>query len=365
MNKALLEKLAWRAMENNDCLWTKCFTQKYLQGRSQWTSNAAASSSHVWKVFCKGYGSIKDGLMVDVRNGSSINFLFDSWLSIGPLAQFALIPVAYLIATINVRQFWSPLTGWNWDVLKDLLSNNILVSMFLWQIGHKKIMTNMERIRRGFASQGICPICNLGQEDIFHLLRDCRDVKDFWISVDASSFYLHFFTIVDSTEWIFTNLKSNYTQMDGQQWNIIFPLGLWYLWKKRNKVTLENTEAWKRASGVGHTISRSSTTFFLAKGCQGPAGCAGVFRDSNGDWLLGYQSALGTCTTIEAEFWGILLVLQTTNIFDESNSVTDYLAKSSVGSPLGMQILEMSYVEAHYYLQVDVVGAIWPQRFTI
>ncbi|XP_043817082.1 uncharacterized protein LOC122724918 [Manihot esculenta] len=185
----------------------------------------------------------------------------------------------------------------------------------------------MERIRRGFTPQGICPICNLGQEDIFHLLRDYRDAHNFWISIDASSFYPHFFTVVDSTEWIFANLKSNYTQIDLQQWTIIFPLGIWYLWKRRNKVifespaqnppmskhfilqqALENTEAWKRASGVGHTISRSSTTFIFwsppamgwiaintdgaAKGCPGLAGCAGVFRDSNGDWILGYQSAL-------------------------------------------------------------------------
>uniref|UniRef100_A0A2C9V8R2 RNase H type-1 domain-containing protein n=1 Tax=Manihot esculenta TaxID=3983 RepID=A0A2C9V8R2_MANES len=194
--------------------------------------------------------------------------------------------------------------------------------------------------------------------------------------------------------------------MDGQQWNIIFPLGIWYLWKRRNKVifespeqnppmskhfivqqALENTEAWIFASGVDHTISRSSTTFIswspptmgwiaintdgAVKGCPGPAGCAGVFRDSNGDWILGYQSALGTCTAIEAELWGILLGFRTAwdrgwkfvldgagrirnlvsqittlasyawevyfkHIFREANTMADCLAKSSVGGPLGM-----------------------------
>ncbi|KAG8647150.1 hypothetical protein MANES_09G048028v8 [Manihot esculenta] len=159
MNKALLGKLAWRAMENDDCLWTKCFIKKYLQGRSKWTPNAAASSSHIWKAFCKGYGSIKDGLMVDVRNGSSTNFWFDSWLSIGPLAQFALIPIDDSMATVSVRHFWSPLTGWNWDVLKDLLPDNIL--QFIQPICLSNVAANTDSLSWKWSSKVILPFAQL------------------------------------------------------------------------------------------------------------------------------------------------------------------------------------------------------------
>ncbi|XP_039047132.1 putative calcium-binding protein CML19 [Hibiscus syriacus] len=38
----------------------------------------------------------------------------------------------------------------------------------------------MERVRRHLSDSGLCPVCNLRDEDVDHLLRDCRFARDIW-----------------------------------------------------------------------------------------------------------------------------------------------------------------------------------------
>jgi hypothetical protein len=38
-----------------------------------------------------------------------------------------------------------------------------------------------------------------------------------------------------------------------------------------------------------------------------PAGCSGLFRNSDGRWNKGYSRKIGTCDTLSAEMWGIYL----------------------------------------------------------
>jgi hypothetical protein len=40
--------------------------------------------------------------------------------------------------------------------------------------------------------------------------------------------------------------------------------------------------------------------------CNNFAGCGGLLRNSNGQWLGGFSRHLGTCTAYIAELWGVL-----------------------------------------------------------
>lgn len=47
-----------------------------------------------------------------------------------------------------------------------------------------------------------------------------------------------------------------------------------------------------------------------SKSSSSVAACGGVFRDSNGNWILGFAKRLGHASPFLAELWGILLGLQ-------------------------------------------------------
>lgn len=53
---------------------------------------------------------------------------------------------------------------------------------FLCTLVHNRLLTNEEWVKRGMASDDLCPRCLDCPETIMHVLRDCEDVKEFWMS---------------------------------------------------------------------------------------------------------------------------------------------------------------------------------------
>jgi ribonuclease HI len=62
------------------------------------------------------------------------------------------------------------------------------------------------------------------------------------------------------------------------------------------------------------------------KGSLNIAGCGGLFRDSDGQWLQGYTQRIGACDALHAEMWGMYTGMQVarrqgyTNLIVESDS---------------------------------------------
>lgn len=54
------------------------------------------------------------------------------------------------------------------------------VRSFLWLVMHGRVMTNLERARRGFTIDAGCGICSDGIETIDHLLRTYPNVAGLW-----------------------------------------------------------------------------------------------------------------------------------------------------------------------------------------
>ncbi|KAK8578841.1 hypothetical protein V6N12_069185 [Hibiscus sabdariffa] len=57
------------------------------------------------------------------------------------------------------------------------------VRMFLWLVLRQRLMTNVERVRRGLSSDPSCSSCGCYSETILHILRDCPPVRSFWKSI--------------------------------------------------------------------------------------------------------------------------------------------------------------------------------------
>ena len=52
--------------------------------------------------------------------------------------------------------------------------------MFVWLVAHDRIMTNANRVKRGFARDPSCAMCGSNEEDTGHVLRDCPGAQVVW-----------------------------------------------------------------------------------------------------------------------------------------------------------------------------------------
>ncbi|CAL2261052.1 unnamed protein product [Prunus armeniaca] len=179
-----------------------------------------------------GLPTLSKGIKWRVGSGENLRFWTDNWLSCGPLQQHALT-----------------------ELTEDMLQLN-------------KLLTNVQRQRRGLTQIPNCPRCAALMETIEHLFKDCPISIAAWngIGVDFGDL-----GSLDFDDWILRNLKS------------------------KRKLS------WNRPSLGGCKInsdgSRNNTT--------GQIGVASVLRDATGAWLKGYYVNLGIGSVLEVELWAI------------------------------------------------------------
>ncbi|KAG8480532.1 hypothetical protein CXB51_024586 [Gossypium anomalum] len=147
------------------------------------------------------------------------------------------------------------------------------------QLAHKifcsrvlsRLLTNVERSRRGIGHSSECPLGGHYSKDILHALRDCPMAKEAWMLIvpteRRSSWAQHFEPFLLVTKPIATNPEFRHHFSDN--WVNLFSDG---------------------------AITRGS----------GNAAAGGVIRDRSGNWILGFTHSLGRCSPLEAKLWGIL-----------------------------------------------------------
>lgn len=66
---------------------------------------------------------------------------------------------------------------------------------FCWSLLHKKLLTNVQRVRRNFIADKSCPICNNADETFLHLFRDCPRSSAIWNEFLSPGSILNSFTL--------------------------------------------------------------------------------------------------------------------------------------------------------------------------
>lgn len=102
------------------------------------------------------------------------------------------------------------------------------IRMHLWKMAHGALVTNVFRLDRGIVDSGCCPICNIEEESIIHMSRDCVKASQVW-NLLAHNNLPHVFFVLDFQTWLFVNLKSNLV-IHGLPWVVLFGArasGLW------------------------------------------------------------------------------------------------------------------------------------------
>uniref|UniRef100_A0A2C9VBH5 Reverse transcriptase zinc-binding domain-containing protein n=1 Tax=Manihot esculenta TaxID=3983 RepID=A0A2C9VBH5_MANES len=141
----------------------------------------------------------------------------------------------------------------NWDIvikskkLGGLDSNQLIwkliwkvreterMRVFLWEVAHGKIMSNVERKMRTFTNIDTCGLCLSSAEMIFHALRDCSFTKQVWDKFEASQLNEDFYRVLIQTDCLVAmdiifgrgqdafcvvNLVKNITEILKREWDI-------------------------------------------------------------------------------------------------------------------------------------------------
>ena len=125
------------------------------------------------------------------------------------------------------------------------------VHIFGWRILRGIILLGAILIERHIGSNGACPICNQGSEDIRHLLFQCTSATELWrrlgvthiidqaLQVDRSGSVILEFILSLQDQQLAVHLELNFKQ--------VIIVGGWYLWWIWRRVTHNEAipSAWK------------------------------------------------------------------------------------------------------------------------
>ncbi|XP_019186483.1 PREDICTED: uncharacterized protein LOC109181186 [Ipomoea nil] len=404
MNISFFAKLGWRLMSGDDSLWAKVFKSKYaISNPNPLTWRPKQNMSNAWKGILRSAPVIHAGSIHQVHNGRNTLFWLDIWIGDRPLRELATYQISELASQLTVADYWSEPDGWKWDILENCLQSATLdaiaativcpegnlqdqvvwreeisgsfsvssayellsknqnttkelawdniwklkiptrIKTFLWLVRHNKVMTNTNRLKRGFTTNDNCWFCTNKAEDIEHVLRTCPKARDIWPHI------LPEFAPSQNTlpfkEWFDQGLLNIYDGRLPSSSANLFAISVWWIWKWRNDAIFNNhelplnlkiswirnqhreidsafarashpsdslnTPAWKR---VTWTIPHGDYTKINIDGSVCPqthaVGCAGIARDNSGNWIGGFTSNIGSCSPLMAEAWAALRGIQ-------------------------------------------------------
>lgn len=207
------------------------------------------------------------------------------------------------------------------------------IRVHMWKMALDALVTNRFRFKRGMTPNNLCPVCNLMEETILHVARDCREVAQAWCLLLGDSIPRTFFDN-NLLEWLSYNLK-NKRVLNGVKWSVLFGAATSSFWQARNErvfhgkvcnakelsvrakyqaLAFQQSFSDKVSScsnsrdSIG-TMKWSAPAYEFAKlNCDGAVDCygelaavGGVLRDHHGSFIFGFASASEACSIVEAE----------------------------------------------------------------
>lgn len=239
MNRALLAKLAWRLLNDEDAVWCQMVRAKYgVSFDAPLTLSYKVRASIIWRGIEWCSELLQQGLRWEVRDGERTRFWSDRWFVDYPLHTDCALQLMAEDLQLSVAAYWGAGQGWLWREVGDLLSaSNFLklsavvltdrmqrdqlhwldlngrfsvrsaymltvrssqegtwngwmliwrlrvqqrVRVFLWLLAHGRILMNSMRYRLGIAPSSACGRCGELREDVLHVIRDCQSSKEVW-----------------------------------------------------------------------------------------------------------------------------------------------------------------------------------------
>ncbi|XP_019173838.1 PREDICTED: uncharacterized protein LOC109169412 [Ipomoea nil] len=456
LNMAYMAKLGWRLLAEKDSLWAQTINVKYRKSEDiHDLRQGRRKVSNAWRGIAAAWPAMHQGVSCVARSGASTRFWMDKWISTEPLYDQLLAPIPLPELYGMVRDYWDETRGWKWELLEHALPQEEIrnlagkvltsaeiqdelgwsmeingkftvrsmyqalvgdhrnapdgmwrriwrmkvparVSMFLWLLRHKKLLTNVERAKRKLTADPFCFLCAGKVEDLQHLFRECPAAKGIWEAslprrVNAQLNGLAW------EQWLEMNLEGDVRRGFDENWQARFGAILWWIWRWRNegifnhniqpfevklgwlaKYDVEIKEAFKKRLNPGTGVitaaneqvgwtkpSRGWHKLNVDGSCKGDgmAGCGGLIRDEAGEYCAGFSSSVGRCQVLEAEAWGVFHGLRLAReegcakllVESDSKQLIDKLRKKDKASSKVCNIMWRCMREADRLQQVEYV----------
>jgi ribonuclease HI len=210
------------------------------------------------------------------------------------------------------------------------------VRTFTWLVLHNRLLTNSLKNVMGLG-HAMCYYCRDVEETSLHVLRDCPLAKDLWYHVIPVSSRGAFF-MQNFYDWINFNLNNYVPWSSTVSWCDIWAIVCHCLWTWRNKELhvegyVRPVEQVKQVMNMVKDYMHASHSSNIVMGRQqivsmikwvppkdnfikintdgaykdnSIAGCGGVIRGSEGEWIGGFAKCVGMCNAFVAELWGVL-----------------------------------------------------------
>jgi hypothetical protein len=114
------------------------------------------------------------------------------------------------------------------------------ISIFLWQVLHRRILTWDNILKRGFSGPSRCVLCNNNEESIDHLLNNCTFSNNLW---DKATIL---YRISDRIHGDITHTLKNWADSPYQNpilnhlWQFLPGFLVWNIWKEHNRHIFED-----------------------------------------------------------------------------------------------------------------------------
>jgi ribonuclease HI len=210
------------------------------------------------------------------------------------------------------------------------------VRTFVWMVKHNRLLTNSLKSVMGLC-HAMCLYCRDVEETILHVLRDCPIAKEVWMQVLPVASRGIFF-MGDLEGWIEFNLHNHVQWHYKGGWCDFWAAMCHCLWTWKNKEVHEeefvrpmtpvlhamnivrdydqamraNVHVQQRVQLValiGWVPPKENFVKLNTDGASNNnnvAGCGGLVRDREGDWLGGFAKYVGSSSAVVAEAWGVL-----------------------------------------------------------
>ena len=103
------------------------------------------------------------------------------------------------------------------------------IRVFIWLLMHGKVLSNMDRVKRGLTSNSYCHYFTEEREDLNHIFRFCTKAKNSW-ERSAKDDFGKSHHILPFTDWLCWNFNIRNQENRGP-WKERFALSLWWIWK--------------------------------------------------------------------------------------------------------------------------------------
>ncbi|CAN1162915.1 Putative ribonuclease H protein At1g65750 [Linum perenne] len=288
LNRAYLTKLAFIFLKDKERLWVRLLQHKYFSdSHLGLTARNLKSKSPLWRGILKEWGTMIEGAKSAIRNGHDTLFWTNCWVEAGlRLADFVDTSKPEFDVSATVADMTMEDGGWNFELLENLLQPEMVdlvagltpprpnrgdddwiwgreesgqfttksaynlicqteeiptlaiwkmvwrwdgpnrIRHFLWLAARNRLLTNESRKHRGMCQVASCELCEVADESVSHVLRDCSLAREAWRATRLDDIGKPDWQL-PLAEWLENHLKSE----KGLQFGVM----CWHLWRSRNE----------------------------------------------------------------------------------------------------------------------------------